>query len=438
MMRTRATMLGRRWEQLAVVGLVLTSPAGALTRGNPDPKPVPRVRQTPMPEAPSFLAPAAAEEVQSHVRAWFDVIESELSELTTVDYSKRAACVPVTGAYITLVVHISKSSYRLHCGEFSGSRGPPLKEILDVIVPGLPADVDVYVPFGLHDGVQNVRSGNLGIPVFGTMYHPMYSSIAVPFAMGTVRSPLPYVNTPVVGWDHFAKEWLKCNSTGARIKKAVFRGRTQWRGMKFGTCTQSCGWEDNGRWLLHMLGESHPDMFDTEATKINHRRKRSNVSDFLPLTEQLCNYQAILNVGSNSDWAERLRQCFYGNAVVMLPENPPSEFFTSFMRPWRHFWPIKPDLSDVVEQVSHVMLLENTSRQLQGQKDFGRKYLSEEFMYYYNKLAIMEYDARVKSSVDRTQAVQSSFAAEEARSLLKLGGCRRFYKRACPASQART
>jgi len=410
-----------------VIVLVLTSPAGALTTGRgPNSQPAPRSRQTPVLEAPTFLAPAAVEEVQAHVRAWFDVVESELA---AVNYSTRPACVPVASAYISLVVHISESRYELHCGEFSGSRGPPLRDVLDVIVPGLPADVDVYVPFGLHDGVQNVHGGNLGIPVLGAMYHPLFSSIAVPFAMGTRRSKLPYVNTPVVGWDKYVKENLKCNSTSARIKKAVFRGRTQWRGMKFGTCTQSCGWEDNGRWLIHMLGESHPDVFDTSVSKI---QKRSHGSDFLPLPEQLCNYQAILNVGSNSDWAERLRQCFYGNAVVMLPENSPSEFFNSFMRPWRHFWPIKSDLSDVVKQVSHVMLLENTSRQLQGQKDFARKYLREDFMYYYNKLIIMEYAARVKSFADAKQPVRSSVAAEKARSLLKLGGCRKFHKRECP------
>ncbi|CAK0901641.1 unnamed protein product [Prorocentrum cordatum] len=152
-----------------------------------------------MPEAPSFLAPAAAEEVQSHVRAWFDVVESELA---AVDYSNRPACVPIAGACITLVVHISESRYELHCGAFSGCRGPPRKDILHVIVPGLPADVDMCVPFGLHDGAQNVRSGNLGIPVLGAMYHPLSSTIVVPFAMGNVRFALPYVNTLGKGCCH--------------------------------------------------------------------------------------------------------------------------------------------------------------------------------------------------------------------------------------------
>jgi hypothetical protein len=386
--------------------------------------------------APSLLAPAAADEVHAHIRAWFDVIESELATRAVVNYSNladRAYCV-TSGAYISLVVHISKSRYEVHCGEFSGSRGPPLKEVLDVIVPGLPSEVDVYVPFGLHDGVQNVRSGNLGIPVFGAMYHPLYSTIAVPFAMGARRSKLPYVNTPVAGWDQFAKEWLTCNATSAHIKKAVFRGRTKWRGMKFGTCTQSCGWEDNGRWRIHMLGESNPNEFDAYASR---ESRRASSSEFLPLTEQLCNYQAILNVGSNSDWAERLRQCFYGNAVVMLPENPPSEFFNSFMRPWNEYWPIKADLSDVVDQVSKVISLTNTSRQLKAQRDFAAVYLTEEFMYYYDKLAIMEYAARVKNFAEEKQnsaPAQSSGAAETARSLLKLGGCRKFQKRECPGN----
>jgi hypothetical protein len=278
------------------------------------------------PEAPGFLRPAADAEVKAHVRAWFDVVESELAATGQVDYSNRPACDNAPGAYIGLVIHISSGRYEVHCGDFDGPRGPQLREILDVIVPGLPSEVDVYVPFGLHDTVvYDKKFRNLGIPVFGSMHHPLYSKIAVPFAMGNIRSTLrPYANTPVHGWDNFTEEWLTCNISSAQIKKAVFRGTTQWRGIKYGTCTQSCGWEDNGRWLLHMLGESHPDMFDTYVSKI---QKKSRVRDYLPLTDQLCNYQAILNVGSNSDWAERLRQCFYGNAVVMLPENSPSEIF---------------------------------------------------------------------------------------------------------------
>ncbi|CAK0826279.1 unnamed protein product [Prorocentrum cordatum] len=231
------------------------------------------------------------------------------------------------------LVHISESRYKLHCGEFSGPCGPLLKDVLDVIVPGLPR-ARALRPARRRAKRPLWQLGHTGPRRYVSPV--VFSTIAVPFAMGNVRSALAYVNTPVVGWDNSVKGMLQCNSTSARIKKAVVRGRTQWKGMKFGTCTQSCGWEDNGRWLLHMLGESHPGMFDAYVTKIH---RRSNGSGFLPLTEQLCNYQAILNVGSANDWAERLRQCFYGNAVVILPENPPSEFFNSFMRAWRHSGP---------------------------------------------------------------------------------------------------
>merc|ERR1719401_2610005 len=103
----------------------------------------------------------------------------------------------------------------------SGSRGPPVKEILDKIVPDLPSHIDVYLPFGFHDGVQNVRMNNTHMPVLGAVYHPLYSTIALPFAMGCQRSQVGYVNTPVVGWDKYVKQWLTCNTSAAFIKKAV-------------------------------------------------------------------------------------------------------------------------------------------------------------------------------------------------------------------------
>lgn len=339
------------------------------------------------------------------------------------------------------VVYISNRTWTVHCGYLgSGDRGPPLKEVLDAIVPGLPSEVDVYVPFGMHDGVQNVKAGNWRVPVLGAVYHPLYSPIAVPFAMGCQRSPTGYVNTPVVGWDRFVKQWLTCsdNDTRPLIKKAVFRGKAVEKATKYGTCTNACSWEDNGRLLVHKLGEVRPDMFDTwvsNAAQIlsGGVARRSPSEAFLPLPDQLCRYQAVLNVGSNADWAERLRQSFYGNAIVMVPENPPSEFFTSFMEPWRAFWPIKSDLSDVVEQVSKVMSLANATRQLQAQRNFTSAYLTEEFMYYYDKLVVMEYDERVKAAAQRQGPAQGGGgAAAEARSLLRLGGCRSTQRRSCP------
>merc|ERR1719511_426223 len=99
------------------------------------------------------------------------------------------------------------------------------------------------------------------------------------------------------------------------------------RSHKYGTCIDACGFKDNGRLFVHWLGEQHPELFDTAATNADLFNVglilKTPQEMFVPFPDQLCNYQAILNIGNNMDWAERLRQSFYGNAVIIQPEDPP-------------------------------------------------------------------------------------------------------------------
>merc|ERR1719356_1013330 len=151
------------------------------------------------------------------------------------------------------------------------------------------------------------------------------------------------MNQPVVGWDDYIDEYLTCSSSRTRMRKVVFRGQAKKRSNRYGTCTNACDWQDNGRLYAHYLGTIRPDLFDVVV---------SNAGDFdgvpqgnanevwLNMSTQLCDYAAILNLGNSADWAVRLRTHFYGNAVVMTPENQPHEFYTAFMKPYLTYWPV--------------------------------------------------------------------------------------------------
>lgn len=363
------------------------------------------------------IGPTSRQKVQQAVQASFSVVEHELAELGKIDYSDREdACVP--GAYINAVVHIKNNTWRTTCGEirtgsgYEAGRGQPLAHILDKVVPTLPPGLDIMIPFGLHDGVQFIPGSKLASqgprphssqsqPVLGTAYHQRFSPFAIPFALGcqrTQKGSLGYVNTPVVGWDEYVKTWFACNSSAPRIKKAVFRGKAAPHSMQYGACKIACGFKDNGRVYVHWLGEQRPDIFDTSVSNADMFNPELTVrSDaFLNLPDQLCNYQAVLNIGNNMDWAERLRQSFYGNAVIMHPEGAPSEFFSAFMEPYKHYWPVASDLSNLTEEVEQVLAMpaETLRAHLKNQREFAAKYLNENFQLYYNKIVIEEYFKR--------------------------------------------
>jgi len=374
--------------------------------------------------------------VRRHVQAYFDLVESELPE---VDYTRVPKCVQ-DEANTNLVVRVRNRSWSLVCGNVTvdSVRGPPLLEILDRVVPKLAPEVDVYLPFCLHDSIPLRRSQGPQdpmyqvMPILGTLYaqSPPGASAGVPFAMACMRAKgmNSFANTPVVGWDNHMKQHFSCPSQKTSIRKAVFRGKAGERRWKYGSCTNACSWKDNGRLLVHSLGQTRPDLFDAScsnadsfnmtlegpSTRTNDNRayrswaedveeenEEEGSADSVTLPEQVCNYTAVLNIGNNVDWAERLRQLFFGNAVVMVPgpENMPHEFFTSWLKPYVNYWPIKPDLSDIEEQVAAVLDAaragdKKITEVLAGQKAFRETFLSESFMLSYDAVVIEEFYRR--------------------------------------------
>jgi len=378
------------------------------------------------------------ESVRRTVRSWFSVTEAELKE---VDYGKTLTCAPNHVSYINAVVRIRNRSWRQVCGSPLNAAVPALQwgytlgKILDAVVPTLPLHIDVAIPFGLRDSVhkkpKNTR--NQHVPVFAAMYHNRYAHITIPFGMGCWRdAERKFENTPVIGWERHVKTWLQCNHSEPQVKKAVFRGTTKNRTYKYGACTKPCGFKDNGRLFVHWVGEQRPDLFDTAVSNADQFNAgltlKSPEETYIPMPEQLCKYQAILNIGSNMDWAERLRLSFYGNAVIVLPDTSGDEFYRPFMEPYKHYWPVKSDLSNIVEEVAKVMDLTNRTQQVQGQKDFAARYLTEDFMLYYNRVAIEEYDRRVREYRGMKRAGlwrtgRSLASVDEAKRHLKISGC---------------
>jgi hypothetical protein len=146
------------------------------------------------------------------------------------------------------------------------------------------------------------------------------------------------------------------------------------------------------------MGQDHPDILDAVVSNVEDFDigLEPSPGSFLAYPQQLCQYRAVLNIGSNADWAERLRQSFHGNAIVMSPRRAPQEFFTSFLKPKKNYWPIKPDLSDMMQQINDVMQLQDTRSFIRAQRTFAEEYLTEDFMYFWNQVVVEQFFLRAK------------------------------------------
>ena len=88
---------------------------------------------------------------------------------------------------------------------------------------------------------------------------------------------------------------------------------------------------------------------------------------------------------------------------------------------------MKSDLSNIVEEVAKVIDLTNRTQHVQGQKDFAARHLTDDFMLYYYRVVIEEYDRRVKkfrrmNKDGLWQPGMSSASVDKARRHLKISG----------------
>lgn len=71
----------------------------------------------------------------------------------------------------------------------------------------------------------------------------------------------------------------------------------------------------------------------------------------LSMEEQAGTFKYTVVVEGNCGWADRLKTFLSLGAVIFLQETPCNEHYTLLLTPWRHYIPVKGDLSDLIERI---------------------------------------------------------------------------------------
>jgi hypothetical protein len=170
-----------------------------------------------------------------------------------------------------------------------------------------------------------------------------------------------YLDVPIVNWDdgRYIKGKISLDTSKLELdfskKKpiAIFRGGTT-----------GCGWtaDTNPRLKAVQLSKTYPTLLDAQVTTITNSMKfhktrrvgRVNPKEFragkyIPFEEQ-SQYKYILHLDGNVA-AYRLGQSMLLGSVILLQESGSSVWFQYHMKPWKHYVPIKEDLSDLIDQI---------------------------------------------------------------------------------------
>lgn len=178
-------------------------------------------------------------------------------------------------------------------------------------------------------------------PAFSAIRPQKKNTFNIPMPMGNQRGLEAGCATPIRGWDKYIKETIKHNINWEdKINKAVFRGKISkqtWANGQYGK-KKAKHWSELTRGKLYEI--SRNKMFDVGFTKIENISSTGGLKVVEPISfPDQQKYKYIISVGTNADWAERLRTHLFTNSVLIKHEAESFEWFYPLMKPWKHYIP---------------------------------------------------------------------------------------------------
>jgi hypothetical protein len=235
-------------------------------------------------------------------------------------------------------------------------------------------------------------------PCFSTIRVQKKDIFNIPIPMGNVRGLKEGHGTPIKNWDKYVKIHMKHKYPWEeKINQAIFRGQLSWQtwanngyGIK-----KTVKWSEITRGRLYEVCKDN-NLFDIGFTKLSGIKTGAapEVAKPIPFVEQQ-KYKYIISVGTNADWAERLRTHLFANSVTIKHEAESCEWFYYLLEPWEHYIPCKINFSDLIKNIEWASQNQDECQTIVSNANlFAETYMKEkvmiEFMYYvireYSKL----------------------------------------------------
>lgn len=226
-------------------------------------------------------------------------------------------------------------------------------------------------------------------PAFSAIRPQKKNTLNIPMPMGNRRGIEYNCATPIEGWDKYIIECIDKETPWKQKKdKAIFRGKLSkqtWANGQYGK-VRSKHWSDLTRGKMYKKCKDHIN-FDIGFTKLeNIIEPKLNICDPINFKDQQ-QYKYMISVGTNADWAERLRVHMFTNTVTMKHEAESFEWFYPLMKPWKHYIPITLDFSDITTSIMWAKYSpEKCIKIIKNANKFANKYIKEdamvEVMYY--------------------------------------------------------
>jgi hypothetical protein len=248
-------------------------------------------------------------------------------------------------------------------------------------------DVDFIV--SLEDGFE----GNPGLgPCFVfAKREDVASLILIPdikalAGYGKLRKMIPEANTAIPWNEKLAK--------------------TFWRGSSTGGYSTLASWDKLARAKLVLASLSFPQEIDARFNSVVQcdpevpglMKAKGMVSASVSRPDHL-KYKYLVDVDGNSCSYERYFWLLLSNSLVIKQVTPNIQWYYGGLEPYKHFLPVKEDLSDLVEKIDWARQHDEEARMMaERSTEFVENNLSSEDTLLYLSLLLKEY--ALKFSVD--------------------------------------
>jgi len=118
--------------------------------------------------------------------------------------------------------------------------------------------------------------------------------------------------------------------------------------------------------------------------KSNNVQLRS--TKYISLTDLIKTYSILIDIEGNG-YSGRLKYLLWSHRPVIIVDRPHKEYFFEFLEEWKHYIPVKRDLSDLIEKTQ--WCLTNYFKAQEIAYEFSKKYLTRNACYeQWNKIII--------------------------------------------------
>ncbi len=147
------------------------------------------------------------------------------------------------------------------------------------------------------------------------------------------------------------------------------------------------GWIGNSltnkyRQVFLDIANQHPSLFEaTDMRWCETGQTRLNATIYKSLPELVKTYGILIDI-EGGGYSGRLKYLLWSHRPVLLVDRPHKEFFFEYLVPWKHYIPVRRDLSDVVEKTQWCIDHPNDAHQIaEHAYVFSQTYLTRNACY---------------------------------------------------------